>query len=421
VVATVATVTRTKRFSGVGERKDTVLVFSSQAEVLNTRTRILLRFLPTLAILLGSGACDKSPFEGDPPIPGEPPAPAPRRDRSAGVFDLDGAVAIERSDPPAPAGDFREDVARFTTLDACVAEHAVIDPLVSDAVRSIGYDTLLRDACRLLQAIKQKDSTVCAAITASSLQSRCETLVAIALQDPDRCPWQISSQKQRGREPLCLAVSTRDARTCAAMIESAQPACEALASGDASRCARANAENRTSCVRDVARFRTLIGGEPQGTAPAQPHAHVEVHAASGGRDPSRTDTDASSSVAGGAVIASEAVGGVAFELAHDLESTLGLPTRTDRPHLTATVGFVAGGPTLTKLRVLVPGVPEMECPSPRCALTVTMPKADPLRGAPLKATIAGTVETVAGTYRLNVEIDTFVRDVVGRMALYGGR
>lgn len=396
-------------------------MFSSQAIVLNTRTRILLRSLFAIAILLGSGACDKSPFEAERPLPADLPTSDPRRAHSAAIVDLDGAVAIERADPPAPAGDLRDDVARFTSLDACVAQHAVIDPLVSDAVRSIGYDTLLRDACRVLQAIKQKDSTVCAAITASSLQSRCETLVAIALQDPDRCPWQLSSEKQRGREPMCLAVSTRDPRTCAAAIESAQPTCEALATGDASRCARTNAENRASCVRDVARFRTLTAGDTQGTAPAHPNAHIEVHAVSGAKDPARTDIDASSSVAGGAVIASEAVGGVAIDLAHDLESTLGLPTRTDRPHLTATVGFEAGGPTLTKLRLRVPGVPEMDCPGLRCALTVTMPKADPLRGAPLKATIAGTVETLAGTYRLNVEIDTFVRDVVGRMALYGGR
>ena len=50
-----------------------------------------------------------------------------------------------------------------------------------------------------------------------------------------------------------------------------------------------------------------------------------------------------------------------------------------------------------------------------------MPKADAKRGAPLTATIAGSVETLAGTYQVKVQIDTFVRDVVGRMAIFGGR
>ncbi len=304
---------------------------------------------------------------------------------------------------------------------ACVAQHTVLDPLVGDAVRSIGYDTLLRDACRVLQAIKLKDSAPCEAITASSLSRRCESLLALALHDPDRCPWEMSSQKQRGREPMCLAVSTSDPRSCGAAVDSTRATCEALASGDEARCARASAEERAACTRDVHRYRSSLAQEHDAHETAPPRARLEIHGAAGTSDPATTDIDLSSSVVGGAVMAAEALGGAGIELARDLESSLRLPTRVERSHLAASVLFDTAGPSLTKLSVLVPKLPELSCPSPHCALTVTLPKADPKRGAPLAATIEGTVETPAGTYRLKLQIDTFVRDVVGRSAIYGGR
>ena len=203
------------------------------------------------------GACEKSPFESersstvDPP----PPTPAPRR------MGLDSGFEIERADPPPPAGDLKEDVTRFSTLEECVAQHAVIDPLVGDAVRSIGYDTLLRDACRLLQALKMKDTSPCVAISASALQNRCESLVAMALQDPEKCPWYSATEKQHGREPGCLAVATRDPRSCAAGLESTRATCEALSTGDPSRCASATGDERATCARDVERERTLLAGD----------------------------------------------------------------------------------------------------------------------------------------------------------------
>jgi hypothetical protein len=375
-------------------------------------------------ITLGTG-CDKPPWEADPPVPADPSlrGTPPPQGRAKAPVDLDGAVVLERADPLPPAGDLREEVTNFTSLDACVAQHAVLDPLVGDAVRSIGYDTLLRDACRILQAIKQKDTAACGAITASSLERRCESLVAIALQDPERCPWEMESQKRRGREAMCLAVSTRDPRTCGAAVESQQPTCEALASGDAARCAKTGGDERGACTREVARYRTLLAEEHDAHDTATPRAHLEVHGATetGTKDPPTTDFDLSSSVVGGAVVAAEAVGGAEIELARDLESSLRLPMRIEKSHLETSVVFEAGAPKVTKLSIRVPKLAELACPSAHCTLNVTMPKADPKRGAPLSATIEGTVETPSGTYRVKLQIDTFVRDVVGRAALYGGR
>jgi hypothetical protein len=336
-------------------------------------------------------------------------------------MDLEGGVALERVDPLPPAGDLKEDVERFSSLDRCVAQHAVLDPLIGDAVRSIGYDTLLRDACRVLQALKMKDNTACSAITASSLQTRCASLVAMAMQDPEKCPWSLSSEKQRGRDPMCLAVATHDPRTCAAALEAARATCEALASGDPSRCGKATGDERATCARDVEREQTLLAGEHDAHETTQPRAHLEIHGTNGTKDPPATSADLSPSVVGGAVVAAEAIGGAGIELARDLEATLRLPSRADRSHLAASVLFESGGPKLSKLEISVPKLPPISCPSPHCSLLVTMPKVDAKRGAPMSATFEGPVETPTGTYQVKLQIDTFVRDVVGRMSIYGGR
>jgi hypothetical protein len=335
--------------------------------------------------------------------------------------ELDGGVIVERTDPLPPAGDLREDVARFGTLDSCVAEHAVLDPLIGDAVRSIGYDTLLRDACRVLQALKMKDKTACAAIIASSLQARCESLVAMALQEPEKCPWALTSEKSRGRDPMCLAVATHDPRTCGAAAEAQKATCEALATGDATRCGHAVGDERATCARDFERERTMLAGEHDTHETTAPRAHLEIHGTKGTKDPTVTDLDLSTSTLGGAVVSAEPIGGAAIDLARDLEATLRLPSRGERAHLVTSVVFEAGGPKLTKLELSVPRGPEIACPNAHCSLIVTMPKADPKRGAALSATFEGPVETPTGTYQLKLQIDTFVRDVVGRMSLFGGR
>src|SRR5438874_908997 len=81
-----------------------------------------------------------------PPTPSAPPNPSSVVD----TLGLDAGVIGEGIDPPPPAGDLKAEIERFTTLDACVAEKAKLDPLVGDALRAIGYDTFLRDACRQL-------------------------------------------------------------------------------------------------------------------------------------------------------------------------------------------------------------------------------------------------------------------------------
>jgi hypothetical protein len=376
--------------------------------------RVALVATATLA-----SACEKSPFDPD-RLPSQEP-PAPRAGAPKELAALDAGVAVERADPVTPAGDLREEVARFTTLDACVAEHALSDPLVGDALRSIGYDTLLRDACRILQALKLKDAGPCSLISASGLQRRCEATVAIAIKDPSRCPWTVASQKRLGRDVSCLAVSTHDARICAAELESARATCEALASGDASACGRATGEGRSTCARDVERLAPLVQGEHLAHPTTPPSAHLTIHGAKGTADLQVADVDLSSGVAGGAVIASEPAVGVVMTFARDAEGSLGLPTRLERTHITASVALGDGVPRLSKLDIIAPKVPELACPSPHCSLTVSMPKAEGERGSPLAAVVEGTIETPQGTYQVKLQIDSFVRDLVGRTELFGAR
>jgi hypothetical protein len=51
--------------------------------------------------------------------------------------------------------------------------------VLADAVDALGYDTLVRDACRTLQARKAKDGDLCQPIIASSLRLRCGSQLAV--------------------------------------------------------------------------------------------------------------------------------------------------------------------------------------------------------------------------------------------------
>ncbi len=333
-------------------------------------------------------------------------------------METDGGPMIERSDPPALAGDLRSDVDTFGSLETCVAQHSSIDPVVGDAVRAIGYDTLLRDACRMLQAIKLKDRAPCEAIAASGLQHRCEAMLAMSLQDAEKCPWAAAADKRLGRDATCLAVSAHDPRICAAELSSLQPTCEALTTGDPTRCTAGDGDRRT-CERDLARAKSLlVDRERQAHDTTQPRAHFEMH---GANDAGAGDIDLTALVAGGAIVSSLPAGGVGIDLARDTEAVLRLPSRTEKAHLSASIAIEPGGAKLTKLEIVAPKMVPITCPSVHCDVKVTIAKVDPTRGSPITASFEGKVETPGDTYQIHLVVSTFVRDVIGRGALYGTR
>src|SRR5579859_4407945 len=186
-----------------------------------------------------------------------------------------GELEVTPVDPPAPAGDLKADIDRFTSIDACALERARLDPLLGDALEAIGYDTFLRDACRVIDAAKAKDASRCAGIDASSLEARCRATVAEVAGTPDACPWEAVTRPTRGREPRCLAVASRDARLCAAVADPVERAtCQATVARDDGPCARLTARTTQSrCIRDADRWHGVLASEgPHSNAQDRPLA-----------------------------------------------------------------------------------------------------------------------------------------------------
>jgi Na+-transporting NADH:ubiquinone oxidoreductase subunit NqrD len=76
---------------------------------------------------------------------------------------------------------------------------------------------------------------------------------------------------------------------------------------------------------------------------------------------------------------------------------------------------------VTKLEVNAPKMPVVSCPSPHCELHATLSKTEAMRGSPITANVDGKVETPAGAYSFHLVVESFVRDAVGRSAIYGAR
>jgi hypothetical protein len=157
------------------------------------------------------------------------------------------------SDPSVPPGDLKADIEAFTTLGACVSVRAVRDPLMGDAIEALGYDTLVRDACRILEALKLKSKAACSPILSSVLRARCEADVAIASGRPEWCPTTGPGHPGAALDPTCLARASGDARLCATASEGARASCSALAKGDVSACG-----SDMPCRRQVARWRDIV-------------------------------------------------------------------------------------------------------------------------------------------------------------------
>src|SRR5262249_20086008 len=152
------------------------------------------------------------------------------------------------TDPPPPAGDLKGELERFVNVDACVSERAKLDPLVGDALGALGYDTFLRDACRLLEAAKDKKRETCDRIDSSALRARCQSWVAMIAQTPDECPLQFDGLITRGRNASCVAIAARDPRLCAGEARTIQRAtCDALVARDPVKCDGLLANQKAQC------------------------------------------------------------------------------------------------------------------------------------------------------------------------------
>jgi hypothetical protein len=206
----------------------------------------------------------------DPPFDPRPPPPVAPTPQLARLLHIDAGELEAPVDPPAPAGDLKTDIDRFTTLDACVAERAHLDPLLGDALEAIGYDTFLRDACRMVDAAKAGDPGRCAAIDSSALAAQCRSTVAQVAGIPDACPWQAASRPARGRDAKCVALAARDVRLCAAAADADRATCEATLARDGRRCLMLRAlADQSRCRRDATRWGDVLA-EPAGASQRDP-------------------------------------------------------------------------------------------------------------------------------------------------------
>jgi hypothetical protein len=331
--------------------------------------------------------------------------------------DADGGESAS-ADPPALAGDLGADIEGFTTVDACVAAHAGVDPLVGDALEGIGYDTLLRDACRALEAAKTRDAKRCEAIAASSLRARCVARVAVLAGDPEACPWDVPTRPERGRDPACLALASGDLRLCAAALETTdRVSCEAIAGRNAAPCAKLpGMAERGRCERDAKRWtRALPASAAPPRASAAPQGKATVTEAD--------DAGAQSfslDVSRGIVVV-ERIDGAHFFVGPSLEvgSDFIVPSPNSQGSLSLELVVPADS---RKARVdggevRRPGRPSVSFDGPQAsALAVHVTRFERTRGGAVEVTVSGALRD---GLRVESTLSTFVRDVVRGSALLG--
>lgn len=344
---------------------------------------------------------------------------------------LDDAGALE---PTPRVGDLAAELERFTTLDACVESRKIDDPLLGDAILALGYEGFAGDACRVLQAAKQKTRDTCKTITVSTLQRHCEMVVAVVAKDPEQCP---NDAFGRAREATCLALASRDRRLCAAVDEMHRPRCEAMLAGDPKRCAGAGRAARATCERDAARWRTLLG-DPSQTREAAPAALVtpagrfKIEPKPGA--PMRAgkgEGDLTFELRQGVVVYEERSMGPTAGVRGSASASASMPLarRIDiGPTIDSLPLYAPVDPTVSfsvvvppdslakarvrKLDLAVPGGGVLSWPNAKGELTVTVKRLDAVRGGGVELTIEGAVGEGDRSYGLHLEAKTFVRDVV---------
>ena len=419
--------------------------------------------MPVFAILGGVMGCDGSSASS----PGDLASIARRLEPAStaahaagestdpfGALGLDGGSLEVRLDPPAPAGDLKAEIARFTTLDACVDGLARVDPIAGDALEAIGYDTFLRDACRVIDATKANDPSRCAAIEASSLEARCRATVAEVSGVPDVCPWESPSRRARGRDAKCLAIASRDPRLCAGVTDPLDHAtCDATLGHDRRPCAKLRrAGEQARCTRDAERWMGLVEPPPDGAKTASPdtqpfvvagNLHVEAAPTLEAPNPigpatTSIDVDLTPDLMRGVTVVVQRDGArIAFgPLAEN-----GLDFVAPSPHTRASLAlevFVPGpspakapsrargdgGPgasaRIDRVELLLPGRSPLSMPGVQSSLVAVVSGAMAARGGPIEIELHGDLAASGVRWHVRASATTFVRDVVTSNDLYGG-
>lgn len=358
-------------------------------------------------------ACDEP--SRDPPD--EPPRPNPMAKRRRGDAGLAALLGLDAGDlppaepppdPAAPPGDLKTEAERFTTLDACVSSRASFDPVVGDAVDALGYDRLKRDACRVLQAVKQKNPSACKEILASALRLHCVSTVAVVVGDPALCPMVGSNH-----DGFCTALARRDDRLCETAAVGERLVCRAVLAHDPTLC-----RHDTHCKRRVERWGSLLpkkADRPElGT---RAHVRIAEHIEGGTLPVERLDLGRALR---GATVRSRAEGSW-IELGQASSTAWPPPAIATSPRVS--MRLLASKETLRQGRHEVPrGAIAFELLVPNRALLssetldgpvfIDVDLLDVKLGSPVRFVLEADVGPSHRKFHLRFEVNTFVADVV---------
>ena len=371
-------------------------------------------------MLLLVAACDDSKKPPPPPISSAAPVGSVQLPAIDGGLDL--------SDPPPPAGDLKEELERFVNVEQCVSERAKIDPLLGDALRGIGYDTFVRDACRMLEAAKDRKRETCEKIDSSALRSRCQSWVAMIAQQPEQCPLVYEALPARGRQPSCIAIAGRDPRMCIGEARSAPRAtCEAMASRDEQKCDALLPNDKASCRREHARWKNLLSAPLEGLAKL-PAVQSKMTLKGDGPtpDPAQPEVDLAQDFARGVVVVTlRDRARVEIGSLGESEAVRVAPSPNKKPRAGLAVlleppalgSKEAPKPVLQKLEIEVPGEATLVYPGgAKCECKVTTARIDRTRGGDVAIVVEGVIGLGTKAYKVNINVATFVRDVVVEQA-----
>jgi hypothetical protein len=355
-------------------------------------------------------------------------AAAQTRELQREFAELQAEAGIEtHEDPPPPSGDLKADIDSFTTLETCVRARTVSDPLLGDAIDALGYDSLTRDACRILQALKAKTTDACKPIVASALRARCESYVAVLTGDTNLCPAMNGGGGLASREPVCLARASRDERLCSAALATDRPRCKALVLGRPSECGR-----DLSCVRQVERYKSLLE-KPPSHAAVTTHLRIEVTEV-GSSDSATKSLDLDDVAAGGAIVhltdekvrlslgAPKSAAWLAadsplasprafIEVAAPLEAVPGLGDGKRKD--SGTKSAIELGTRDMRVDLLLPKVATLSAltASDR-ALDIERLSTEP--GGSIRFVLTSTLREAPRVFRVKFDVETFVRERSGR-------
>lgn len=361
----------------------------------------------TCCVLAG---CDKD----TPPLPPQEPPPRPKFVPPAdselpALLGLDAGDFVP-PDPAPPAGDLKAEADAFKDLDTCVRQRASLDPVVGDAVDALGYETFLRDACRVVEAVKTRSTTPCDPITATSLRERCAMSVAVVLGDSQTCPL-----VGQAHDALCVALARRDPRLCSGVGGGSRATCRAMLAKDKKKCG-----NDARCERMVERWKSLLP-ETSDKPELGTKVTLELTAIVDGGKQKPTKTDLSSRVNPAMVV----------NMAGRTRILIGEPVSAPWPPfqiateprvsmvLMATPenikqGVQSLGSEQFGFELLVPKTAMLSSKAQRSPAAVTIDMVGTDIGSPVRFNVEADVGEEGNGWHVNLKVNTYVRDVVTR-------